>query len=63
MSRNPERIDLILGEIRRIWNDNPDLRLAQLVFDAIPRAWIGDPYYAEDDVLLAGLLNYGKEGN
>lgn len=62
MSRNPERIDLILGEIRRIWNRQPDLRLGQLVSNAIPPKY-NDVFLVEDDVLLVGLLNYGKEGN
>jgi len=61
MSRNPERIDLILGEIRRIWNRNPDLRLIQLLIGINDGR--SELFYVEDDVLLAGLLNYGKEGN
>jgi len=64
MSRNPERIDLILGEIRRIWNRNPDLRLGQLLENSTDLTTVTHyMYYVEDDVLLAGLLNYGKEGN
>ena len=61
MSRNPERIDLILGEIRRIWNRNPDMRLIQLLIGINDGR--SELFYVEDDVLLAGLLNYGKEGN
>lgn len=61
MSRNPERVDLILGEIRRIWTDHPDLRLTQLLHNAL----VPEPfsYFTEDDALLSGLLNYPKEGN
>lgn len=60
MSRNPERVDLILGEIRRIWTQHPEKSLMQILDNAS-----GDwhTYYVEDDALLFGLLNYPKEDN
>jgi hypothetical protein len=60
-----ERIDLILGEIRRIWYAHPDLRLGQLVENAVDPGetehYTESMYWVEDSSLLAGLLNYPKE--
>lgn len=35
--RNPNRIPLVLGAIEREWRKNPDLRLGQLIVNAIGR--------------------------
>lgn len=44
--RNPNRIDRICEALRQSWHRAPDLRLGQLIVDAIRRS---DPYYVEDD--------------
>ena len=47
--RDSNRIDRILNEIRIIWKKCPDLRLGQLILNAID-----DPalYYIEDEELV-----------
>lgn len=55
--RNPNRIDSILNEIKRIWKKNPNLRLLQLLTNIDC-----DPYYIEDEQLVEKLRNlYEKE--
>jgi hypothetical protein len=46
------RIDAVLLALSTAWRANPDLRLGQLVVNAAGDA---DPFYVEDDELLAGL--------
>ncbi len=55
--RDPKRIPDILNLIGRLWVENPDLRIGQLLHNA---AWLGghknsDIFYAEDDIVLKGL--------
>ena len=50
--RDPSRIPLILKEIERIWLENPDLRLCQLIGNCYESE---DLYYKEDDNLLKRL--------
>lgn len=54
--KSPERIDRILSVLCEVWEENPDLRLGQLVVNA---ARIVDPkaevFSIEDEVLLRGL--------
>ena len=56
--RNPKRIDPILELIKEIWHKYPDLRLTQLIMNALKIA--GDPYYIEDDKLQKALKKYKK---
>lgn len=54
--RNPKRIYMILELVAKIWTLCPDLRLGQLILNAIEEAGFnGDPFYCEDDRLVAGL--------
>jgi hypothetical protein len=57
--RDPRRIEQILDVIREIWEREPDLRLGQIVVNAIRP---GEPcpqiFGAEDDELLKGLREY-----
>jgi hypothetical protein len=46
--RDPERIPLVLEEIRKYWKRCPDLRLGQLLWALAGR----DPFYMEDDELV-----------
>lgn len=56
--RDPKRIEHLLKLIKKIWKENPDLRLMQLLGNSLPS---GDNYYCEDDKLeLALKLSYFK---
>jgi hypothetical protein len=57
--RDPARIERILGLIRKVWYDAPDLRLTQLIMNALKMAQ--DPYYVEDDKLEQALKDYCKD--
>lgn len=50
--RDPKRIGRILGKLSTLWRANPDLRLAQMLFNLTQR---NDPFYVEDDVLEESL--------
>lgn len=54
--RDPARIEPMLDAIRQVWVRYPDLRLCQLIVNAVPRT---EPcpqvFYCEDDVLLERL--------
>jgi uncharacterized protein YihD (DUF1040 family) len=51
--RDPNRIHEILSRLRSIWDDNPDLRLMQILINAInPETRCPELYYLEDDDLL-----------
>lgn len=64
--RDPERITQILYLLGDIWNEAPDLRLGQIIFNAgIPRV---DIFYVEDDEVIKklqafrnNLKNAGRE--
>lgn len=59
--RDPKRIDKILDTIKEIWVKSPDLRLCQLLGNALQKtdtfSYITDTefYYLEDDILLQRL--------
>ena len=57
--RDPERIKRILELIEKIWTTSPDLRLTQLIMNALEMNF--DPYYVEDDKLEEALNNYYKK--
>lgn len=50
--RNPERISEILNRIEKIWEQNPDLKLGQLIGNVIDPKYL---YEIEDDVLISLL--------
>lgn len=56
--RDPQRIEKIIGLIRKVWYKTPDLRLTQLIMNALKMN--GDPYYIEDDVLEKALKDYDE---
>jgi hypothetical protein len=59
--RDPKRIEVVLDALREIWLHNPDLRLGQIVVNAIrPTDPCPQIFNAEDDVLLDGLLEYRR---
>lgn len=56
--RDKNRIDRIIGKLRTAWIHNPDLRLGQLVMNAIALAKnesVNDIFYIEDDETERGL--------
>lgn len=54
--RDPERIGPMLDAVRKIWEANPDLRLAQIISNAARShtAW-PDVFSVEDRDLMRGL--------
>ena len=59
MSRDFNRIDVILNEIEIYWKERPDLRLAQIVSNIAKEHGYDDVFYFEDN----DLLNTLKEKN
>jgi hypothetical protein len=57
--RDPARIEVMLGLIRKVWYDAPDLRLTQLIMNELKMN--SDPYYVEDDILEDALKAYCKD--
>lgn len=55
-ARDPGRIAGILAKITDVWMRHPDWRLGQLVVAAaVQGGHTSDPFYVEDDAILAGL--------
>lgn len=68
--RDPNRIPRILNLLRTYWEENPDLRMGQIVVNLTPgrfqresdAGWkMMDPYHVEDDMWEAILKNTLKE--
>ncbi len=55
--RNPKRIENVLYHIQQIWEQYPDLRLMQLLQNAVGHQ---DNYNLEDDKLINKLINTYK---
>lgn len=54
--RDSSRISKILAKIHEKWSENPDLRLMQLLVNAIrPETPCPQVYYLEDDILMEKL--------
>ena len=55
--RSKYRIDITLNELQNIWLEFPDLRLGQLLLNAV-----SDPelYYLEDEELIIKLQEFYK---
>ena len=53
--RDPKRIDEILALLEKVWKENPDLRLTQLIGNCFSA---GDLYYVEDDKLKENIEFY-----
>ena len=54
--RDPQRIDPLLTLLGDVWQRHPDMRLGQLLVNAIrPKAPVPEIFYAEDDRVLEGL--------
>ncbi len=48
--RDPQRIPVVLAEIQKIWEQNPDLRLGQLLMNCCSNGEV--LYNLEEDILL-----------
>lgn len=57
--RDPARIDVVLAALRAAWVESPDLRLGQLIVNAVrPSNPSPEVFHAEDDAILRGLTSY-----
>ena len=58
--RDPERIYDVMGEIQSVWEDRPDMRLGQLLCNALN---IGSKrlFYMEDETLMQEVLAFCKK--
>ncbi len=60
--RDINRIPEIIEELEKVWRDNPDFRLGQLI-TVVSRPSDPHPttFYIEDDKILEGLKSFGEE--
>ena len=57
--RDPERIDEILGLVRQVWLQDPDLRLGQIIVNAVrPGNTCPEIFAVEDTALRRGLIRF-----
>jgi hypothetical protein len=57
--RDPARIDDVLAAVRAAWAESPDLRLGQLIVNAVrPTNPCPEVFYTEDDALVQGLSSF-----
>lgn len=60
--RDLNRIPEILKELERVWRDNPDFRLGQLITVATrPSTPHPTTFYIEDEKMLKGLKSLGEQ--
>ncbi len=60
--RDPNRIDEMLAALRATWLQSPDLRLGQLIVNAVrPSQPCPEVFYFEDDALLGGLERFRSQ--
>ena len=52
--RDPQRIDEILAELERVWKEQPDTRLGQLLISCVDGE-ADKLFYLEDEALLEKL--------
>jgi hypothetical protein len=51
--RDKLRIPRICAELERLWTEHPDLRLGQIISNAVPdRFQVRDPFHIEDEELI-----------
>lgn len=62
--RDPKRIPKIMKRLEKLWKKHPDLRLGQLLENALRRdAGFGSPYYMEDENLIEVLERFYENKN
>ncbi len=54
--RDPARIDTMIDVLRTLWKKSPDMRLGQLIINALG----SDPWFLEDDEALVKLEAFSK---
>ena len=60
--RDPNRIEPMLQLLRDVWSENPDLRLGQIVVNAVrPSEPAPEVFHAEDDRVADGLEALARE--
>jgi len=57
--RDPGRIDQVLGKLREVWLENLDLRLGQLIVNAVRPAKPCPELFAIEDAALVRALEKG----
>ena len=60
--RDPARIPEVLKALQEAWEQEPDWRLGQLVFNIARSAGHRDSYYIEDDKLVESLKEFATLG-
>jgi len=70
--RDPDRIDLVIEELREVWKQNPDMRLTQLIQNVViygskglyGASWATHTppafYNTEEETILLGLEKMKK---
>ena len=53
--RDPRRIKRTLSALRAVWEENPDMRLGQLICNTVREDML---YYIEDDTLVKALERF-----
>lgn len=63
--KDPNRIKPILQAIEKVWRENPNWTLGQLIDNVLKQSWCGnfDIFFVEDEDLFNLLRNYEKPGN
>ena len=63
MERNPKRIPGIVKELTKIWKKYPQLRLGQLLYNAVyfMQQDFDNLYYMEDNKLIEFLQDYDQK--
>ena len=57
--RDTARIKKVLDILNRIWKQNPDLRLGQILIGAAQgKGYNSDIFYVEDEDMMQALLHY-----
>jgi len=59
--RDPKRIDKVMDALKSVWKKVPDWRLGQLIVNISRDAGYSDPFFMEDDRLLAVIRKWGKD--
>ena len=50
--RDPNRIPVMLEELKTLWETHPDWRLGQLIVNLSRAEGFEDPFFVQDDSLL-----------
>lgn len=58
--RDPKRIYIVMSDIMHEWEKYPDLRLGQLISNAMHGSGV-DLFYIEDEELVEVIKKYVKE--